>query len=125
MKCGKCGQEITREESHEYQGQALCDDCYLEATSPEKTCDPWATYLSTQTREQAGLKGEEGLTETEKEVYQYIRQKGRATREEIMQELGLSREDLAPQLHVLMHVELITEHGEGDRMYLVPIPVTK
>ena len=38
-----------------------------------RTCDPWATFLSTKIRERAGLKGKEGLSEIEKKVYQFIK----------------------------------------------------
>ena len=24
----------------------LCDDCYMDALSPTKTCDPWAVYTA-------------------------------------------------------------------------------
>jgi len=99
----------------------LCEDCYIDAISPEKTCDPWATYLSTRTTERAGLKGIDSLTEMERTVYEFVRGKGRATREEVMAEFGLSARDLDPQLNVLMHAELVKEHSEGDKMYLIPI----
>ena len=125
MKCSRCSQEISEDEGHPYQGKILCDDCYAEVISTEKTCDPWATFLSGKTRERAGLKGEEGLSPTEKKVYQFIKSQGRTTRAEVMAKLGLSVEDLAPQLNVLMHAELITEYGEGDQMYLVPVPATE
>ena len=125
MKCSRCGKEISEEEGHPYQGKILCDDCYAEVISTEKPCDPWATFLSGKTRERAGLKGEDGLSPTEKKVYEFIKSQSRTTRAEVMAKLGLSVEGLAPQLNVLMHAELITEHGEGDQMYLVPVPVTE
>jgi len=122
VKCSRCGKEIKEEESFSYQEQELCDDCYIDAMSAqEKSCDPWATYLSTRTRESSGLKGTEGLTESEKAVYEFVKSKGRATREEVMAQLGLSAPDLGPQIHVLMHAELIKEHSEGDNFYLIPV----
>ena len=93
----------------------------MEAILPEKTCDPWATFLSTKTREQAGLRGKEGLSQTEKQVYEFIKSQGRTTRAEVMAKLGLPMEDLTPQLNVLMHAELVKEHSEGGTMYLIPI----
>jgi predicted HTH transcriptional regulator len=125
MKCSRCGGEILDDEGHPYQGKILCDECYAEVISTEKTCDPWATFLSGKTRERAGQKGEEGLSPIEKKIYEFIRNQGRTTRGEVMTKLGISMDDLAPQLNVLMHAKLITEHGEGDQMYLVPVPATE
>ncbi len=126
MKCNKCGREISEDESHSHQGQTLCDDCYMNVMlSQDKACNPWATYLSTQTREHAGQKGIEGLTEMEKKIYEFVKSQGRATREEVMAKFSLSAPDLDPQLKVLMHSELIKEHSEGDTMYLIPIPVSQ
>ena len=124
MKCDRCGREVSKEDSFSRQGQTLCEDDYIDVmSSQEKTCDPWATYLSTRTRERAGQKGEEGLTDMEKKIYEFVRSKGRATRQEVTAKFRLSAEDLDPQLHVLMHSELIKEHSEGGTMYLIPIPV--
>lgn len=123
MKCNRCGREISADESHSYRGQTLCDDCFIDVTSheQEKTCDPWATYVTSKERAGARLKGAEGLSETENKIYEFIRSKGRATREEVIAELSLSAQDMEPQLKVLMHSELIKERSEGGTMYLIPI----
>ena len=121
MKCNQCEREISGDESYSHRGRTLCEDCYIDAISPEKACDPWATYLSTRTIERTGLKGADSLTEMERKVYEFVRSRGRATREEVMAEFGLSGRDLDPQLNVLMHAELVKERSEGDRMYLIPI----
>ncbi len=126
MKCNRCGREIPADESFSHQKQTLCEDCYIEVMSAqEKTCDPWATYLSTRTRERAGQKGEEGLTDMEKKIYEFVRSKGRATRQEVMAKFALSAQDLDPQLSVLMHAELVKEHSEAGTMYLIPLPVSQ
>ena len=62
-----------------------------------------------------------GLTDMEKNIYEFVKGKGRATRQEVIAKFGLSAEDLDPQLHVLMHSELVKEHSEGGTMYLIPI----
>jgi len=124
MKCDRCRTEISEDESYSHQGQTLCEDCYIDTISPERTCDPWATYLSTQTTG-AGLKSIDSLTETEREFYEFIKSKGRATKEELMAEFSLSGRDLDPQLKVLMHAELIKERSEGGTIYLIPVPISQ
>ena len=54
MICQKCRREISEDESHVHLGETLCDDCYIDAMSPAKSCDPWAVYSATRTRETAG-----------------------------------------------------------------------
>lgn len=125
MKCDVCGKEIPSDEVHTYQGRNLCEDDYIEAISPEKHCDPWATYLSGRERGTIGIKSTEDFTETEKAIYELVKSKGRATREEVMAELGISANDLEPQINVLMHAELLKERSEGDAMYLIPVPVAR
>lgn len=86
-----------------------------------KECDPWASYVHTQTRERLGWKGSEGLSEMGKRVYEFVKSRGRVTREEVMANLNLSELDLEAQLVTLMHSELVKERSQGDKMYLIPI----
>ena len=126
MKCSRCGREITKEEGHPYQGKVLCDDCYMDVmSSQEKTCDPWATYLSSRDTKGPAQKGVAALTESERAIYEFIKSKGRATRKQVMTKFKLSEQDLGPQLHVLMHAEMIKEISESGQMYLHPIPIDK
>ena len=121
VNCNRCNREISEDRSYVHQGKILCDDCLMDIGLSVKECDPWATYVDTHTRERLGLKGTEGLTETEKKVYEFIKSKGRVTREDVMAEFSLSKLDLNAQLIPLMHSELVKEHSEGDTMYLIPI----
>lgn len=44
MLCQKenCQAEIEEGEGREFQGKLLCDDCYMDALSPVRICNPWA-----------------------------------------------------------------------------------
>jgi len=44
--CERCKANVTEEEIHEYRGQKLCDDCYMDVLSPAKACDPWAVHAA-------------------------------------------------------------------------------
>ena len=124
-RCSRCGTEVPEDEAYPYQGLTLCEDCYIDAISPDRECDPWASYLSAYERKGAGLKGVDGLSEVQKKVYQFIKNGGRVTREEVMAQFDLSAADLLPQLKVLMYAELVKEHSESGTMYLIPIPVNR
>ncbi len=44
MKCTKCKMQISNVDKREYNHEILCEDCYIDALSPAKFCDPWADY---------------------------------------------------------------------------------
>ena len=120
MKCERCSREISKDDSYQYLSQTFCEDCYLDVRYPAKACDPWAVYTATRTRESQGLKGSEGLTEVQKAIYEHIKEKGKATAEELMAEFNLSESELKTQLATLRHLELIKGRKEQDAVYLVP-----
>jgi predicted HTH transcriptional regulator len=90
-----------------------------------KECDPWATYIDTSSRKRHGETGSAGLTESEAKVYELVKAKGKATKQEIMASLSLSAADLESELITLMHSELLKEMGEAGQRFLVPIPVPR
>jgi recombinational DNA repair protein (RecF pathway) len=120
LKCSRCGREVSKDDSYQHLGEILCEDCYIDIRSPAKACDPWAVYAATRSRETLGLKGTEGLTELQKAIYEFVRGKGKVTREQLMENLGLTEAELQTQLATLRHCELVKGHKEDDRVYLVP-----
>ena len=44
MTCDICRAEVPQSELREHLGRNLCEDCYMDALSPSRTCDPWAQY---------------------------------------------------------------------------------
>ena len=120
MKCSRCGQEMSEGERYTHRGETLCEDCYLDVRLEVKACDPWAVYSATRSRESADFKGTDGLTDLQKEIYALVRRKGKVTREEVIEGLNLSEQEMQMQLATLRHCELVKGHKEGDRIYLVP-----
>ncbi len=120
MKCNRCGRGISAEDSYQYLGETLCEDCYIDIRYPAKACDPWAVYSATRSRESLGLKGAEGLTEMQKAIYGFIRGKGKVTREELRENFGMKETELQMQLATLRHCELVKGHKEDNSVYLVP-----
>ena len=120
MKCNRCNREITEEESFPYFGEVLCDDCYIDVRLPAKSCDPWAVYAATRTRESTGLTGVEGLTSLQQAIYAFVKNKGKVTAEEVITKFSLSPRDMQNQFATLRHCELIKGHKENDKVYIVP-----
>ena len=54
MKCHQCQTEIDPGEEKEHRSLLLCEDCYMEALSPPKACDPWAVYSAKSLEQPVG-----------------------------------------------------------------------
>ena len=120
MKCQRCNREITADTSFAHLGQILCDDCYMDARSPNKACDPWAVYSATRTRETSGLSGLAGLTSLQRDIYSFIKDNGRVTPEDVKSRFKLSPRDLENQFATLRHCELVKGQKDGNRVFIVP-----
>ncbi len=125
MKCSRCAKEINEDQAYVYQGKVMCEDCVMDVGLSTKECDPWASYVDTSARKRHGATGAAELSESEAKVYDLVKTKGKATRSEVMQALGISEEDLNSQLVTLMHSELIKEMGQEGGQFLVAVPVLK
>ena len=121
MKCSRCGRELTQDKAYNYQGRVMCEDCLMDIGLSPHGCDPWAEYVDTADRIRHGVTGPAGLTEAETRIYDFVKEKGKATRQEVMKELGLSEFELDGLLTALMHNELVKEASEGKQQYLVII----
>ena len=120
MECQRCHRAILENDSFTHLGQSLCEDCYMDIRNPNQTCDPWAVYSATRTRESTGLSGVEGLTDLQKAIYAFIMSRGKVTGDEIQTKFSLSPRDMQNQFATLRHCELIKGQKEGDQVYVVP-----
>jgi hypothetical protein len=120
MKCDRCGKEIQEGDRYTHKGETLCEDCYLDVRLAVKACDPWAVHSATRFREGSGHKGTEGLTGLQKEIYELVKTKGKVRREEVIEKLKVSEQEIQTQLATLRHCELVKGHKEGDQVYLIP-----
>jgi hypothetical protein len=75
MKCDRCSQTIDPNEAQEHFGQNLCEDCYMDALSPAKTCDPWAVHSAQSLAKSKG--GTLDLSDIQQHILRIL--KGRKT----------------------------------------------
>ena len=120
VKCQRCQRDVREEDSFTYLGETLCEDCYIDVRSPAKSCDPWAVYSATRTRETAGLSGTEGLNTLQQAIYTFIKDRGKATPEEVITRFNITPKDLQNQVATLRHCELVKGSKEGQTVFLVP-----
>ena len=119
IECARCKVRVKTEDSYNFHGQDLCEDCYMGAMQAPKTCDVAATHLAKKHRQATGQTGTEGLLPIQKEIYELIKRKGRASRAEVMTELDLPEWELNKQVAVLRHCELVKGRKDEDGVFLV------
>ncbi|HQI68697.1 MAG: winged helix-turn-helix transcriptional regulator [Methanothrix sp.] len=120
MRCQNCGREISGDEVFATEGKTLCEDCYIDAGHRIRVCDPWAERSKKIFRDSHGLQGTDGLTDLQKQIYEFIRERGRATRAELAERFNLSPTELENEFAILRHCQLLKGRKEGDTVYIVP-----
>ncbi len=119
MICDKCGADISKGEEFNKGEKLLCEDCYIETLNTPKPCDVTAVHAAKIHRAMSGQTGTDGLTELQKNIYQYIKAKGKATKLQIINEFNLSEIDANKQFAILRHCELVKARKEGLEIFLV------
>jgi len=120
MKCKNCQYEIQDNDVYIHQGLKLCEDCYMKALNPVNACDPLAVRAATGLRGSLGFEGKEGLTPLQKEIYQFIMNKGKVTASEITMKFDITLQSLNRTVAILRHCELVRGQKDEDEVYLVP-----
>ena len=120
VTCAICAREAAEDDAFTHLGRTLCEDCYLDIVASNRTCDPWAVYAATRTREQAGLGEVEGLTSLQQAIYAFVKFRGKATADEVMTKFSLSSRDFQNQIATLRHCELVRGSKDGDKVFIVP-----
>ena len=112
--CAKCDKQIEKRQGYEHQGKLFCEDCYMDVLSPPRACDPWAVHSA-----QTFLRGRdklETLAPLQLKLVNYLKQKGEATLEELVENLNLTEEELRREFAVLRHMEILRATKRGDRI---------
>ncbi len=110
--CQRCQTRIPEDEARELRGQTLCEDCYMDALSPARTCDPWATYTASRL-------GTQELSPVQEKILAEIDRRGAASAEELMAAAGIDARELERQIAALRHMELVraAPAPDGGRLF--------
>jgi hypothetical protein len=81
-------------------------------------CDPWAVYSAKRFRKLAGLQGSQGLTKQQREIYEFIKSKGKVTFKNLHRAVQLPPQELENQIAILRHCELVKGQSEDGKVYL-------
>ena len=113
--CGKCGDAYDPAEAREYQGKMLCEDCYLDAMSPTKVCDPWAVHTAKSLKD---LPGGHALSPLQQKLDDLVKQRGEVPILEAAAQLGLTEDDLRREFAPLRHMEKLRACKKDDLILL-------
>lgn len=118
MECNRCGAVIDQGEEREHCGQVLCEDCYIDAISPLRTCDPWAVHIAKSLQQHT--KGETFLTPIQAEIVQNLKEAGSIEPSALLLRLAgkLTLKELEREFSTLRHMEKVRAEKQGDRILL-------
>ena len=119
MKCDRCGTIIEEGEDREHAGRVLCEDCYMDALSPARSCDPWAVHSAKSFEKHMG--GSVPLTPIQVEILDTLEETGGIVRDALLDRFRgrLSPSDLDREFAALRHMERARGEKRGDRVFLV------
>lgn len=110
MKCDTCHAQIPQGEQREHYGKLLCEDCYMIALSPVKTCDPWAVH-SAKSMDASTT----DLTPTQKKIISILKETGGIEPGLLAERMGMSLEELQREFAPLRHMEKTRAVQAGDK----------
>jgi len=116
MKCARCETLIPDGEEREHLGRMLCEDCYMDALSPAKTCDPWAVHSAKTFGRERGGRFE--LTELQKKILEILKETGGARPEHLVERLNISPMDLEREIAALRHMEKVCGELRKGKKYM-------
>jgi hypothetical protein len=105
MDCDKCGDTIEQGEERELHGQTLCEDCYMDALSPSRTCDPWAVHSAKSFMREMG--GTVAFSPLQTRILEILKETGGLEAKEICERLQIRPSDLQREIATLRHMEKV------------------
>ncbi|MDH4267436.1 MAG: hypothetical protein OEW45_17540 [Deltaproteobacteria bacterium] len=110
MKCARCEAQIKQGKEIEYHGRILCEDCYMDALSPARACNPWAVYTAKSLSNQEGA-----VSETQAKILSVLKQTGGVEPNILAEMLQMKLTDLEREIAALRHMEKVRAKMKDDR----------
>ena len=116
MRCDRCNAKIEVGEERELHGQTLCEDCYIDALSPAKACDPWAVYCAKSFSPENGSGVQ--ITETQSKILRILEKTGGAEPKDLSEKLQIKPSELEREIATLRHMEKVRGELREGKKYL-------
>ena len=116
MECDRCHAKIESGEEKQHVGQTLCEDCYMDALSPVKTCDPWAVHSAKSFEKYS--ESTPTLTPIQSEILSILEKTGGIEPNALLEKLNakLTQKELEREFAALRHMEKARGEKRGDRI---------
>ncbi len=120
MKCEQCNADIEQGDEREHLGRVLCEDCYMDALSPLRTCDPWAVHSAKSFEAHTGAAA--AMTPLQKEILGILKETGGVEPAVLLERLDnkLTQAQLEREFATLRHMEKARGEKRGDKVFLRP-----
>ena len=114
MECDRCHSTIEPGDEKPHLGQTLCEDCYMDALSPVKTCDPWAVPSAKSFEKHA--ESPPALTPIQSEILLILKESGGMEPQALLGKLKprLTQKELEREFAALRHMEKARGEKRGD-----------
>ena len=117
MKCDRCSHSIDPNEAQEHFGQNLCEDCYMDALSPAKACDPWAVHSAQSLAKSKG--GTLELSDIQQDILRILKETGGVEPATMVEKLQITSVDLEREVATLRHMEKLRAELRDGRKFLI------
>ncbi len=115
MQCDKCMEEIESGEEREHNNRILCEDCYMDALSPVRTCDPWAVHSAKSLAQEAGARSQ--INPLQSRILEILSETGGTELKDLCERLQMKPTDLEREIASLRHMERVRgELRQGRRI---------
>ena len=118
MDCQRCGDPIEPGEEREHFGRTLCEDCYMDALSPAKACDPWAVHSAKSFAQHDGGQGEAQFSDLQRRILEILRESGGIEPLHLFERLQVKPADLEREIATLRHMEKLRGELRDGRRYI-------
>jgi hypothetical protein len=113
MECDRCGAPVQIGEEMDYYGQTLCEECYMQALSPARACDPWAVRSA---HTLSNLKqGYSNISKDQDKIIQVLQETGGLEPSVLAQMLEMRLSELERELATLRHMEKVRGKMQGTK----------
>lgn len=105
MQCDRCNQSVKKKDLHKHNGQFLCEECYMDALSPVRNCNPWASRSAKNFVRETGSIA--AINETQARILSLLKRNNAMELPVIAEALEIAIFDLKREIATLHHLEKV------------------
>lgn len=120
MKCEICDDAIENGEEKDFNSRILCEDCYMDALSPLKRCDPWATFAAQSVPSTNAEDEGSQLSANQQKILDAIAETKGIELTDLSERVGLKNADLERELIPLKYMAKFRIERKDSKPWFYP-----